>query len=723
MEEDIDRLIEDDKTKFQVAWLLSRFVLLPALYPYTNWWNSTEYFGIENLKKLKGKSFILCMNHTASFDIWGGFQVGFKILDHFLSKEYYLCGLGANNRIGSGLIKRFAINAGVLPVDRSKGIEQYALQEAVRILNLEEQKVACLVYPEGTRSKSGLLATDYKAGAGYIQAMTDVAVLPVYQIGYNQLPARNQKIEVHIGEALYFDEYQEKKNSPTSWIAITNKIMDVLYQMEDKLITGAKEKRQELIKKPLFLPKKVVDEDFTDFTKEFLNPMIAFEIRKKSPRFKLLKESDKRDVDMEIINIQNPKYLGSKKFQDCFGLKYSYIVSGLPAYSHGSGMLQNLWSNGLLGFFNLDGLTFLEKEESLTMLNQFDFSYGVEIHLDDFDESEDEKLISLLIEKQVKYLMVKSCSKVSKSLLRYKKESKGLLLAKVSHPDQCLRLSEGSDLVFNAFLIDGGFVSNQDTRSILSLMPAIKSLLKKKDIFLGIIGDLGTPESIAAAFSMGADFVSTSSINLLSNDISASTTFKESIKKVRFQDVSLVASSFNFESGVKIRSLNFGTRFLVVSSKLSGWFFEKKCVDTLSEDERFFLEKKVFGISIDQIIVDAKDFFSDRTPSLVQASIGNPRLSLALIIRYYLEKSYLWALEGDETKKIDFSIRCGLDLASFNQWRKGTIFEKDENLSVVQIALNLLMGAQFQFRKQFLLAQGFELEKDYEYTPKIISLE
>ncbi|MCJ8346923.1 1-acyl-sn-glycerol-3-phosphate acyltransferase, partial [bacterium] len=311
MSEEIDRLIEDDATKFKVAWLLSRFVLLPALYPYTNWWNSTNYSGLENLKKLKGQSFIVCMNHTASFDIWGGFQVGFKALDHYLSKEYYLCGLGASNRIGSGLIKKFAINAGVLPVDRTKGIEQYALQEAVRILNLSEQKVACLVYPEGTRSKTGLLATDYKAGAGYIQAMTNVPILPVYQTGYNELPGRNKKIEVRIGEPLFFEQFQKKKDSPGSWISITNQIMDVLYKMEDEIVPGALEKRiEKKVKTVPALLKKKVEEPYVAFTKELLNPMLAFEMREQEPRFRILKKSElssQRKNQMEMVNIQSPE--------------------------------------------------------------------------------------------------------------------------------------------------------------------------------------------------------------------------------------------------------------------------------------------------------------------------------------------------------------------------------------------------------------------------------
>ncbi|MCJ8345549.1 2-nitropropane dioxygenase, partial [bacterium] len=115
-------------------------------------------------------------------------------------------------------------------------------------------------------------------------------------------------------------------------------------------------------------------------------------------------------------------------------------------------------------------------------------------------------------------------------------------------------------------------------------------------------------------------------------------------------------------------------------------------------------------------------FFQDRSPSLIEASEGNPRLTLALIIRYYLERSYHYAIEGDESKKLDFNVRCGLDLASFNQWREGGLLESAENLSVVQIALNLLMGAQFEIRKQFLSAQGLDLDQSLKYEASILAV-
>ncbi len=230
-----ERNLANDNLRFFCAWFLTRLILAPALFFYTRIINKTRFYGLENLSKLKNNSYMVCTNHTSSFDIWMGFEIGFAGLKNYFSQQYYLCGLGAVERLGPWLIRKFCIHAGVLPVDRSQGLEQYALQDVVRLLNEEKRKIACLIYPEGTRSKNGFLSRDYKAGAGWVQSMTDVQVLPVYQVGYDQLPGVGKTLDIHIGEPMEFSEFQNQKESPTTWIKITDLIMSKLFEKEREL--------------------------------------------------------------------------------------------------------------------------------------------------------------------------------------------------------------------------------------------------------------------------------------------------------------------------------------------------------------------------------------------------------------------------------------------------------------------------------------------------------
>ena len=231
-----ERNLSSDNLRFLCAWLLTRIFLAPVLFFYTRVINRTRFYGLENLKKVQNKSYIVCTNHTSSFDIWMGFEVGFASLSNYFSTQYYLCGLGAVDRLGPWPIRKFCIHSGVLPVDRSQGLEQYALQDIVRLLHEEKRKIACLIYPEGTRSKTGFLSREYKAGAGWVQSMTGVTVLPVYQVGYDQLPSVGKTLEIHIGKPMEFDEFQDKKESPSTWIKVTDQVMSELFRREQELI-------------------------------------------------------------------------------------------------------------------------------------------------------------------------------------------------------------------------------------------------------------------------------------------------------------------------------------------------------------------------------------------------------------------------------------------------------------------------------------------------------
>ena len=230
-----ERNLSSDNLRFICAWLLTRVFLAPVLFFYTRVINRTRFYGLENLKKLHNRSYIVCTNHTSSFDIWMGFEIGFAGLSHYFSNKYYLCGLGAVDRLGPWIIRKFCIHSGVLPVDRSQGLDQYALQDVVRLLNEEKRKIACLIYPEGTRSKSGFLSREYKAGAGWVQSMTGVPVLPVYQIGYDQLPGVGKTLEIHIGEPMEFNDFQGKEASPSTWIKVTDQVMAELFRREQEL--------------------------------------------------------------------------------------------------------------------------------------------------------------------------------------------------------------------------------------------------------------------------------------------------------------------------------------------------------------------------------------------------------------------------------------------------------------------------------------------------------
>ena len=55
--------------------------------------------------------------------------------------------------------------------------------------------------------------------------MTGVPVLPVYQIGYDQLPGVGKTLEIHIGEPMEFNDFRGKEASPSTWIKVTDQVI------------------------------------------------------------------------------------------------------------------------------------------------------------------------------------------------------------------------------------------------------------------------------------------------------------------------------------------------------------------------------------------------------------------------------------------------------------------------------------------------------------------
>ena len=66
----------------------------------------------------------------------------------------------------------------------------------------------------------------------------------------------------------------------------------------------------------------------------------------------------------------------------------------------------------------------------------------------------------------------------------------------------------------------------------------------------------------------------------------------------------------------------------------------------------------------------------------------------------------LQTITVEENRKVDYQIWCGPAMGAFNEWAKGSFFEKPENRKVVDVAMNLLYGSAVELRFTQLRNQG-----------------
>ncbi len=135
--------------------------------------------------------------------------------------------------------------------------------------------------------------------------------------------------------------------------------------------------------------------------------------------------------------------------------------------------------------------------------------------------------------------------------------------------------------------------------------------------------------------------------------------------------------------------------------------------------DRAMLEKNVFRASFETVWDQTRDYFRHRDPAQIERAERDPKHKMALVFRWYLGHSSLWANQGEPTRSVDYQIWCGPAMAAFNEWVRGSFLETPENRRVVTVAMNILYGASVLARVRSLGAQGVTIPPR---TPRLTPL-
>ncbi|GAA2196923.1 lysophospholipid acyltransferase family protein [Sinomonas flava] len=144
----------------------------------------------------------------------------------FFAKAEYFTGKGVKGR----LMKSFFEGVGSIPVERG---EQAASVAALKtLLDILDEGRGIGIYPEGTRSRDGLLYRG-RTGVGWLALTTGAPVVPVGLRGTEKLqPAdtngiKPQHFEMIVGKPLSFDRTGPDHSLPARREA-TDRIMDAI---------------------------------------------------------------------------------------------------------------------------------------------------------------------------------------------------------------------------------------------------------------------------------------------------------------------------------------------------------------------------------------------------------------------------------------------------------------------------------------------------------------
>lgn len=449
-----------------------------------------------------------------------------------------------------------------------------------------------------------------------------------------------------------------------------------------------------------------------------------------------------------------PEWLGDRGFTETHKLRFPYVAGAMARGIASTAIVKAMGKAGMLGFFGSAGLGIPQVTAALDELraelgNQY--SWGCNLIHSPNQSGLEEGVVDLLLEKDVRRISASAFMGLTPAVVRFafsgvKVDPAGRIdrryvFAKVSRPETARhfmspppremldllvrrgqltsreaelasRLAVAEDIIVESD--SGGHTDNQILSAVFPTILQLRDELQRefqleRPCRVGAAGGLGSPSAIASAFSLGAAFVLTGSVNQACIESGVSADVKSMLATAQLGDVAMCPCADMFELGVKVQVLKRGTMFSVRATQLYDLYKRYSSLSEIPSDIRARLEKQLFRRPIDDVWADTEKFFAERDPKELEKALRDPQHQMALVFRWYLGMSSRWPIVGDGGRRIDYQVWCGPAMGAFNKWTAGSFLEQPENRTVVQVARNLMEGGAVVTRAQQLRSYGVAL--------------
>jgi trans-AT polyketide synthase/acyltransferase/oxidoreductase domain-containing protein len=458
-----------------------------------------------------------------------------------------------------------------------------------------------------------------------------------------------------------------------------------------------------------------------------------------------------------------PEDLGDPEFKKRHNLKYAYVGGAMANGITSTAMVEAMGKAGMMGFYGAAGLSLTEVEKAIyeVRLKLRDSPYGFNLIHSPGDPDLEDALVGLYIKQGIRKVCASAYLNLTPALVRYRvsgiyRDGSGNIVcpnqvvAKVSREEVAQRFFSPPPEKFLMQLLEnktltreqvelarhipmadsltaeadsGGHTDNRPAISLLPTLTALRNEMVKihrypQSIPVGLGGGIGTPQAAAAAFSMGAAYVLTGSVNQACVEAGTSDDVRRLLAEARQADVAMAPAADMFEMGVKVQVLKRGTMFAQRAAKLHEIYTIYDGLEKIPEKIRIQLERDYFKCSLDEEWKRTRAFFSERDPRQIARAEQDSRHKMALVFRSYLGQSSRWATTGNSARKMDYQIWCGPAMGAFNAWVRGSFLEKPENRDTITLAMNLLFGACILTRTNWIRCQGVALSPNMDaYSP------
>lgn len=467
----------------------------------------------------------------------------------------------------------------------------------------------------------------------------------------------------------------------------------------------------------------------------------------------------------------HPAWLGDRSFAEEHGCRYPYVTGAMATGIASTELTVAAARAGFLAFFGTGGLSFSRAEEGLAAIARAlgdlpDAAWGANLIHSPDQPALEERLVDCYLARGVTRIETSAFMQLAPSVVRY--GATGLqvdawgrihrphrVMAKISRPEVARHFLQPPPVAMLETLVAQGALSREearlaalipvaddvtceadsgghtDRRPLAVLLPVIRRLRDDlapaggwpRPVRIGAAGGLGDPESVAAAFALGADYVVTGSVNQTARESGTSDITRALLAEAGFADVIMAPAADMFELGVEVQVLRRGTLFAPRARKLYELFRAHASLEEIPAPARERLERDLFRAPLNEIWAECVKFWTARDPAQVALAERDPHHRMALVFRWYLGNSNRWAREGVADRRNDYQIWCGPAIGAFNAWTAGSFLADPARRTVEQIGLNLLIGATRCTRACQLRTAGVSLPPTaFHYAPQPLEL-
>jgi trans-AT polyketide synthase/acyltransferase/oxidoreductase domain-containing protein len=438
--------------------------------------------------------------------------------------------------------------------------------------------------------------------------------------------------------------------------------------------------------------------------------------------------------------VATPEALGSAEFRNQHGVRLAYVAGAMFRAIASTDLVIRMGKAGLLSFYGAGGMTLEELEQAIRSIKAAlpaDAPWGMNLLHAYGDPTRELETVALYLRHDVQVVEAAAFFQATPALVLYR--FKGAcytalrrpvaphrVIAKVSRPEVALAfLQPAPESIVRALVADGrltateGEIARQlpisedlcveadsgghtDARQMNTLLPAIARLRDEvmnqqrygAQIRMGAAGGIGTPEAVASAFMLGADFVLAGSVHQCSPEAGTSDTVKEMLAGLDVQDTAYAPAGDMFEVGARVQVVRKGTLFPGRANKLQELYRLHGSLSALDARTRESIEQFCFRRSLDEVWQDTASYFSRiGRPQELEKAERDPKHKMALVFRAYFSESLRAALDGDQREKANFQIHCGPAMGAFNAFAKGGSLEPWRERHVDIVAWELMCQA------------------------------